>query len=219
MNAVTDEGKTGRPKKTKKSKKTWWRKQRINALRVSALLLLPLFVLADPVVAPGTFGFALMDSLGILLVIAGVLGRFWSIAYIGGRKDALVFQDGPYSICRHPLYLFSTIGTFGLGLMLGSLIFAVVIAGVTFAVLSLTAAHEEVYLGKEFGDDYAEYAARVPRILPDLKLWRTDSMVHMNLTTLRGNLFDALVFLGFIPLTRLIVWLRESYGLGLYPVF
>ncbi len=212
MNAAGETPRSG------KQARSWWRRQRINALRLSALVVLPLLVAAQPVIAPGSLGHALIDSAGILLVIAGVIGRFWCIAYIGGRKSQSVFQDGPYSICRHPLYLFSTLATVGLGLMLGSLVFAVLIGGITFAILSRTAAHEEVFLRKEFGTEYDDYAARVPRILPDVTLWRSAPEVTARISTLHGNFRDALVFLGFIPLTRLIMWLRESYDLGLYAV-
>lgn len=57
--------------------------------------------------------FELLEVLGISLVIFAVLGRFWSILYIGGRKNKEVMQDGPYSMCRHPLYQFSTMGVVG----------------------------------------------------------------------------------------------------------
>jgi dTDP-4-dehydrorhamnose 3,5-epimerase len=48
-------------------------------------------------------------------------------------------QEGPYSICRHPLYLFSTIGAAGFGLLLDSLTLTVVFGLGAFAILSLTA--------------------------------------------------------------------------------
>ncbi len=140
--------------------KSWWRRQRINALRVSAVLGLPLLVVSQPVIAVGSIGYAVLDTLGILLVLTGVIGRFWCISYIGGRKSELVFQDGPYSICRHPLYLFSTVASLGLGLMLGSLVMSLVVGMVVFVILSRTAAHEELFLRAKFGPDYDEYSAR-----------------------------------------------------------
>lgn len=56
------------------------------------------------------------DFAKFLKIVACVLIGFWSILYIGGRKNQMIMQDGPYSMCRHPLYLFSTIGVFGFGL-------------------------------------------------------------------------------------------------------
>ncbi|ATX67880.1 isoprenylcysteine carboxylmethyltransferase family protein [Roseinatronobacter bogoriensis subsp. barguzinensis] len=206
--------------KSKKSKKlTWWVKNRINALRVAAVLLVPFLVMLQPGVSPASLSFALMDMAGILLVFAGVLGRFWCIVYIGGRKSEVVFQDGPYSICRHPLYLFSTIATLGLGLMLGSIVLSVLFAGIVYFILSRTAKGEEKYLRAEFGTDYDDYAARVPRILPNAALWQTQPYVTADLKHLRGNFKDALVFIMLIPATRIIVWLRETYDLGFIPIF
>jgi protein-S-isoprenylcysteine O-methyltransferase Ste14 len=198
--------------------KSWWRRQRINALRVSAVLSLPLLVVSQPVIAVGSIGHALLDTLGILLVLSGVIGRFWCISYIGGHKSKLVFQDGPYSICRHPLYLFSTVASLGLGLMLGSLVMSLAVGMVVFAILSRTAAHEEIFLRAKFGPDYDEYSARVPRIIPNLSAWRTEPEIVTKVKSMRVNFQDALVFMSFIPLSRLIVWARETFELGLFPI-
>jgi protein-S-isoprenylcysteine O-methyltransferase Ste14 len=198
--------------------KSWWRRQRINALRVSAVLGLPLLVVSQPVIAVGSIGYAVLDTLGILLVLTGVIGRFWCISYIGGRKSELVFQDGPYSICRHPLYLFSTVASLGLGLMLGSLVMSLVVGMVVFVILSRTAAHEELFLRAKFGPDYDEYSARVPRIIPNLSGWRSAPEIVTKVKEMRVNFQDALVFISFIPLSRLIVWARETFDLGLFPL-
>jgi protein-S-isoprenylcysteine O-methyltransferase Ste14 len=198
--------------------KSGWRRYRINILRVLVVLGLPLMVVAQPLMAVGGIGFALFDALGILLVLAGVLGRFWCISYIGGRKSALVFQDGPYSICRHPLYLFSTVASMGLGLMLGSLVISLAVGAVVFSILSLTAAEEELFLRAEFGPQYDEYAARVPRIIPKLSGWRTEAEITINIQTLKVNFQDALVFISFIPLSRLMVWARDAFDLGLFSL-
>ena len=145
---------------------------RIAALRVALLGLLPLTLFVDPILAPRAAG-EVMENLGVGLIIAGVIGRFWSILYIGGHKNACVMDQGPYSVCRHPLYLFSTIAVLGFGLMLQSLVLAVFTTGVIFTILSLTAAREEGFLRRTFGREYDAYAARVPRIFPDPRLFTT----------------------------------------------
>ncbi len=38
-----------------------------------------------------------------MLFLAGAAFRFWATLYLGGRKDAVVVDTGPYSLCRHPL--------------------------------------------------------------------------------------------------------------------
>ncbi|MCU0803305.1 MAG: isoprenylcysteine carboxylmethyltransferase family protein [Rhodobacteraceae bacterium] len=144
------------------------------------------------------------------MIIGAVLGRFWAILYIGAVKNKVVMQDGPYSICRHPLYLFSTMGVVGFGLMLGSLVLASVLGAVAFLILSRTAAREEHFLRAEFGAAYEAYAARVPRIWPKLSLFQAEPSVTSSLIAVRTNFFDALVFLAFIPLAELMEGLKEA---------
>ena len=184
--------------------------RRINTLRVIMLVMLPLIFFTRPGMPLPTLIMEILENLGILLVIAGVLGRFWSILYIGSRKNVLVMQDGPYSVCRHPLYLFSTIAVLGFGLMLGSLLLTLVMAGLTFYVLNDIASKEEKFLRSEFGTDYDDYATRVPRILPKLAHFNTPKDVTFDVTTLRRNFFDALVFLSLIPLGEMTEYFKDA---------
>lgn len=185
---------------------------RIAVLRLAFLLMLPLMLFTRS--AWSTTVRDLLEVAGILAIIAAVLGRFWAILYIGGRKNKAVMDEGPYSVCRHPLYLFSTIGVIGLGLMLGSVLVTAVLGGVVFAVLSVTASREEHFLRASLGPDYGSYARRVPRILPRLGLFRTSDHISVNIGALRGNLLDALVFLSLIPLAELVEYLHDTAGLA-----
>ena len=188
---------------------------RVLVLRLTALVALPLVLFTQSAWLHPRWVFEVLEVLGILLVIAAVLGRFWAILYIGGRKSAQVVQDGPYSVCRHPLYLFSTLGVLGLGLMLGSLMLCVALGGLTFAILSATAAREEAHLTATFGPAYTEYASRVPRIWPRPSLFHTAGQVTFEADRLRSNLADALVFLAFIPFAE---FMQEIKELALFPV-
>lgn len=189
---------------------------RINLLRLTFLALSPLVLFSWPVWEGSHWLFEAFEMAGVMLVIAGVLGRFWAILYIGGRKNNMVMQDGPYSICRHPLYLFSTIAVMGFGMMLGSLVLTATLTALTFVILSRTAAREELRLRESFGGAYDVYAARVPRIWPKPALFRTEPEVTFRVDQLRTNLMDALVFLSLIPLAELTKELKEY---GLLPTF
>ena len=188
---------------------------RIQALRLSALLILPMVLIVHPSFAETIAGEA-MEQIGILLIVAGVLGRFWSILYIGGQKNRSVVQGGPYSMCRHPLYLSSTIGVLGFGMLLESVILAVVLTMITFAILMATAQREEAFLRLKFGADYDRYAAVTPAILPDISRFQTEERVTFSPARLKVNFADALVFLALIPLAELIEGVRES---GLLPTY
>jgi protein-S-isoprenylcysteine O-methyltransferase Ste14 len=190
---------------------------RINILRLTFLLCLPAIVFtrsAWPEVV-----FELMEVAGLAAIIAAVLGRFWSILYIGGHKNNTVMQAGPYSICRHPLYLFSTLGVFGLGLMLGSFVLALAFGGLTLLILTVTARKEEAVLRNLFGGSYDTYAARVPMILPKPSLFQSPGSITVSVPHLRENLMDALVFLTFIPLAELMEMVKEMNLLPTFPIF
>ncbi len=196
--------------------KPFKQKIRIRSLRiVSVLVVLPLMLFTRPLWEAG-WPRDITRLLGTLLIVAGVLGRFWAILYIGARKNKEVMQDGPYSVCRHPLYLSSTLGVAGLGFLLGGAVSAAVMTALVFTILNLTAGREEAFLRQEFGAAYDGYAAKVPRILPRLSLFHTSSQITIQLAALKMTYRDALVFLGFFPLAVVIDWIRSS---GLLPMY
>jgi len=192
---------------------------RIAALRVFFLLCIPLILFTRSAWMDPEWVFEIAEVTGIAFIIFAVLGRFWAILYIGGHKNQQIMQDGPYSICRHPLYLFSTLGVVGLGLMLGSLVLTAFLGAAVFFILTATAAREEAFLRAEFGPAYDVYAARVPRIWPKLSLFRCEPTVQVKIATLRVNFFDALVFLAFIPLAELMEWIKEIGLVPTWPIY
>lgn len=183
-------------------------RHRINLLRAGFVLLLPLLLLVHPAFGEDAFASELIELVGAFFVIFGVLGRFWAILYIGGHKSMTVMNIGPYSICRHPLYLFSTIAATGLGLLLESIFLAVVVGGSVFLILAMTAKQEEQFLTEKFGDEYRIYAKVTPMIIPDIRLFHTPERVTFSVSHLKGNFFDALVFLLFIPIAELLEGVR-----------
>lgn len=187
-------------------------KRRINSLRLAVVLLLPVILFVMPELPFYGFGHEMIEAVGVLILIAGVLGRFWSILYLGGRKNAQVMQEGPFSITRNPLYLFSTVASFGIGLMLGAVGFAILLAGIVGTILWITARREAAFLAQEFGAEYAAYARRVPFFFPDPRLYYAAPEAVFRTVPLRRNLFDAFVFLSAIPLSELLDSFKEVYG-------
>lgn len=186
---------------------------RIGALRLGALILAPLLILTHPYFVAEGLGFELMENVGVFLIIACVLGRFWAILYVGRHKNRGVVTDGPYSVTRNPLYLFSTLGAFGVGLLFGKLSLALLLGGGVFALLYFTARREAAFLAAEFGPAYADYAARVPMFLPNFRLFTTAPTVEISTDALRRNLLDAFVFLSAIPLAELAETLYDRLDL------
>lgn len=193
-------------------------KRRINTLRAVMLMMLPLIVFSRAGTHLPEGVMEIIESIGILLVIGGVLGRFWAILYIGSRKNEMILRDGPYSMCRHPLYLFSTMSVLGFGLMLGSVLLAISMTGLVFYVLNDIATKEERFLRSEFGRAYDAYAAEVPRIWPRVSLFSTPATVVFDVMTLRRNFFDALVFLSLIPIGELVEHYKDIFAWPTFPL-
>lgn len=192
-------------------------RRRIAVLRLTGVAALPaiLFV-RTPWSGPV---FEVLEVVGVLLLIAAVLGRMWAILYIGGHKNGSVMQQGPYSVCRHPLYSFSMLGIAGFGLMLGSIVVTAAITALAFAIFALTARREEQYLRASFGAQWDGYAARVPALVPKPRLFATDDTITVRVAPLRGNLGDALVFLSAIPLAEALEGLKAAGMLPTFPIW
>lgn len=94
------------------------------------------------------------------------MGRLWCSLYISGYKDAALVTTGPYSLCRHPLYLFSLIGFSGIGLATRSLTLTILVVGAFLLTYPSVIRREETFLLSKFGSDFEAYAAHTPRLIP-----------------------------------------------------
>src|SRR5688572_23188770 len=122
---------------------------------VGVVLLTPaavVTILASPRVMPDSWLDVGIDALAWMAFIAGAGLRFWSTLYIGGRKSDFVVQEGPYSICRHPLYLGSVLLVLSGALFLKSLVFAGALALLATAYFMFTVPAEEEYLLARLGE-------------------------------------------------------------------
>ncbi|MCJ8141472.1 isoprenylcysteine carboxylmethyltransferase family protein [Ancylobacter sp. A5.8] len=164
--------------------------------------------------APDSLAFSLLRALGQSFILTATLGRLWCTLYIGGRKNATLVTEGPYSVTRNPLYLFSIIGAAGAGLAFGSLVAALVLGGVSFLQLRHTAQREERLLAGRFGGAYAAYARRVPLLWPRLAAYREAEAPRFHPRVLARALRDALLFLLVLPVAEMIDYARAT---GLLP--
>lgn len=195
-------------------------KIRIWALRLVFLGCVPLILMSTSAWADTLVMHPLLKALGALLVIAAILYRFWAILYIGGRKNQMVMQDGPYSMCRHPLYFGTTLGALGFGLLLGSILLSVLLGALALIVLTATATREERFMRSEFGDGYAAYSAQVRnRILPTPANFKTDPEVTFVPRILRTNLADVLGFMAIFPVVEMLESLKSAGYLGSFVIY
>ncbi|WP_437190650.1 methyltransferase family protein [Planctomicrobium sp. SH527] len=107
-----------------------------------------------------------IDAAGYLLIIAGIGIRLWSISTIASRKSVQLVTNGPYSLCRNPLYI---------GTLLISMGFLCLVQNLTMATLTLpiillyifgVVPAEEKVLRSIHGSAFDSYCASTSRWLP-----------------------------------------------------
>lgn len=105
-------------------------------------------------------------SIGGAIAVVGLLIRAWASGHI--RKNQTLAVSGPYAYTRNPLYLGSFILGIGFTTAAGvwwlALIFIALFLGIYLPVMRVEADE----LTQIFGEEYKEYAGRVPLFFPRL---------------------------------------------------
>jgi protein-S-isoprenylcysteine O-methyltransferase Ste14 len=99
----------------------------------------------------------------LLLVVPGVWLRAYAAGYV--KKNAELTRTGPYAYTRNPLYLGSMAIAFGFALAAGRWGLGLLLCVMFLAIYIPTILSEETFLRGAF-PGFAEYARRVPRLLP-----------------------------------------------------
>ncbi len=154
--------------------------------------------------------------LGMFLVAIGSLGRMWCSVYIAGYKDQTLITQGPYSICRNPLYFFSTFGALGIGFCSETFTFPLALLIGMILYYPLVVRKEENRLRETFGREFDEYAKRVPAYFPNFSLLSEPETYTMKPLAYRRHMFSALWFVWIVGLLELAEGLKE---VGWLPTF
>jgi protein-S-isoprenylcysteine O-methyltransferase Ste14 len=180
---------------------------------IGGLILFPLSVLvlfSKPLILEGSWTDSLMDILAYLSFIVGAVFRLWATVYIGGRKEKEVASDGPYSICRNPLYVGSLFLALSAGLFFTSIVFAVGLGVTVLFYMLLTVPSEERFLAATFGQAYEDYRRKVPRFLPNFSLFYTSPTIQLNIKALRSEFKRALIWIWIPVVGELVAQLRSQ---------
>jgi protein-S-isoprenylcysteine O-methyltransferase Ste14 len=188
-------------------------KMRIIHTRLLALLILVLLLVSRNTIE-GRVQMGLLDFAGLICVIISAFGRVWSSVYIAGYKTSALVESGPYSVTRNPLYLFSLIGTVGVGLASGSILILVLLMLCFGIYYPFVIRREETNLGRLHGPEFLSYMERVPRFLPKLSLYSEPETYTVKPKLLRRALLDASYFVWVFGVVQLIENLRET---GVFP--
>ncbi len=112
--------------------------------------------LADPLVISLLFG--------LVFILPGLLIRAIASGHV--QKNERLAMSGPYAYTRNPLYLGSLIMAVGFAVAARSIWIAIILVIMFVAIYLPVIRAEENYLAQHF-PEFAEYARRVPRLVPD----------------------------------------------------
>ena len=93
-----------------------------------------------------------------------LLASAWRVLYAAQRSHTLA-TSGPYARIRHPQYVAFIMIMFGFLLQWPTILTVFMFPVLTYMYVRL-ARHEEQEVVKEFGEEYARYAARTPAFFP-----------------------------------------------------
>lgn len=172
-------------------KQFWFRHRAVFGI----VLLVPLgtLVLATrPAVAGGTWLSLGLDLSAWTVFLVGATLRLWATLYVGGRKRYTLVAEGPYSMCRNPLYLGSFLLILALAIFLKSLVFGAGVAAAAIAYMTLTVPIEERSLLATLGQEYADYCSRVPRYWPNARKYWSPRAITVDVPSLTAEMRRAL---------------------------
>lgn len=156
---------------------------------------------------------AALFMVGCVLVGVASLGRLWCSLYIAGYKTDSLVTQGPYSLCRNPLYFFSLIGAVGVGFSSETITLPVVLFLVFTMYYPSVIKSEEAELSKIHDDKFQTYFRNTPRFIPKLSNFREPEEYVVKPVVFRKHMFDALWFIWLLGIMEILESLHELHVL------
>ncbi len=189
-------------------RKTWFRVRGL-AGSIAGIAGAIAVLASAPVVSYGTATALAMSTLGWLLFLTGMLFRLWSTLYIGARKEWTLVSEGPYSICRNPLYVGSWLIGVSFGLLADSILFVAIISTTAIVYTLGTVRAEEQTLHRNLGEPYAQYCRQTPRFWPRVSLFHTSESIETRAKGLRIE-FKRMLRWIWVPMAlQILAYLRS----------
>ncbi len=148
-------------------------------------------------------------STGLGLAAIGATGRIWCSFFISGRKDGELVTEGPYSISRNPLYVFSCIGLVGVGFSTETLTYPLLFLVIFGLYYPGIMAREERRLEELFGESFRQYRQRVPRFWPNPGLYCEPASWSSNPRLFRRHILSDIWFVWIAAIIELVEGMRN----------
>ncbi len=188
---------------------------RIAITRVFGAVILFLILFSHYSWKPDIYVNLAIEFVAFLLILVCTFGRLWALAYISGHKTKDLITQGPYSLVRNPLYLFSLIGAIGVSLaskniLVGALIIFMFVIYYPFVIRA-----EEEHLKEVHGEPFAEYASKTPMFIPNFKGFHEEPFYSIDARLFRRAFISVMWFPLIFMILLVIDRLHES---GIIPV-
>ena len=118
----------------------------------------------------------ILEKLGILVGVAGLGIRIWTVGYTpkntsgrntkAGQLADTLNTTGLYSIIRNPLYLGNYFMWVGIAMLIGNIWFVLLFTLVFWIYYERIIYAEECFLREKFSDSYLDWASETPIFLP-----------------------------------------------------
>lgn len=162
----------------------------------------------------------LLEATGIIILMAMVVGRFWTILSMEAGTAEQIAIQGPFRYLAHPMEFFFALGLLGIGFMYESILLGVFMFAGSLAVSKYWAEagedmpddSENTVSGhaRDFQNQYRQLVpAFIPSVKPAIVPYYGDRLNYSQYTLLRSA-WDVVVFAGCIPIIEMVAWLRES---------
>jgi protein-S-isoprenylcysteine O-methyltransferase Ste14 len=154
-------------------------------------------------------------SLGLVLVAVGFGFRVWVSTYQAGHKNKDLITQGPYSLCRNPMYLSNIVGGLGAALATETITIPVMFVVICALHYRRVIANEEANLSRIHGAAYAAYKAATPRLIPSLKSFSQPDEYLVRMRSLAAK-----IPLAVFPMLAVaaIVFVAALHADGILPV-
>lgn len=178
--------------------------------RIVAVAALTYILLFRP---PAIFPQWLLQGLelaGLILLVTAAGGRVWCSMFAAGNKNHILLSEGPYSITRNPLYVFSFLGTVGFGLAVENPLLALTLGVLFAAYYPSVVRKEERFLQSKFGTQFSDYCDRTPRWIPSFRLYREPESLAVSPRRLRRCFLEASWFVWPVVFWEMLELLRKA---------
>lgn len=189
----------------------FFKKHRILSTRIFAVAFILLITFTADSWDPNSPIDLSIEWTGYIFLIIATLGRLWCSIYIGGYKNNRVINEGPYSIVRNPLYIFSFFGGIGLGLAAENLLVLSLIIPLFIIYYPSVVYREEKDLEAKFGQEFIDYKRKTPRWFPRFSNYYEPEQYLVKPEYIRKAMFDSMWFIWLFMILRIIEVLQDLH--------